>query len=278
MNTQAYIESGILEEYVLGTASPQERREVECLSQIYPEIQAELQQLEKTLEQYALKHQVAPPRELKDRIFSQMTFGPGARADETDEIPTISEPIAPFTPTGGTEIRLGQNTAARPLWGMAAVAASVLLAIFGIWAAYQLADARGQTDQLAMEVENLKQVNAYNEALAAHYRNPSVRAIRMPGLDKSPQSSVVALWNQQTKEVFLDVQNLPAAPAGKQYQLWGIVNGAPVDMGVLDPNFSNRLLRMKSVGDDPAAFAITLEKEGGSPNPTLEEMYVMGKV
>ena len=60
----------------------------------------------------------------------------------------------------------------------------------------------------------------------------------MPGLEKSPESAVVALWNQQTNQVYLDVQNLPAAPAGKQYQLWGIVDGTPVDMGMLDQNFS----------------------------------------
>ena len=76
----------------------------------------------------------------------------------------------------------------------------------------------------------------------------------------------------------LDVQNLPAAPTGKQYQLWTIVDGKPVDMGMLDPEFSNRLLRMKSSSPNAVAFAITLEKAGGSPSPTMDEMYVMGKV
>ena len=32
MNTKEYITSGILEEYVLGVVSDQERREIECLS------------------------------------------------------------------------------------------------------------------------------------------------------------------------------------------------------------------------------------------------------
>jgi hypothetical protein len=53
MNIQAYIESGILEEYVLGTVSPQEKQEVECMASIYPEIQQELQILETALEKYA---------------------------------------------------------------------------------------------------------------------------------------------------------------------------------------------------------------------------------
>jgi anti-sigma-K factor RskA len=278
MNTQAYIESGILEEYILGTVSPQEKQEVECLSHIYPEVKAELLRLEVTLEQYAIKHAINPPTNLKDKIFAQMTFGDTALTQPEDEASGATEPVTPFSPTGGTEIRIGENRVARPLWAMMAVAASVLLAIFGAWAAYQMAETRKQNEQLAAEVSNLKQTTDYTQALAAHYRNPDVRAVRMPGLDKSPESTVVALWNQQTNEVFLDVQNLPTAPAGKQYQLWGIVNGAPVDMGMLDADFSNKVLRMKSINADAAAFAITLEKQGGSPNPTMEEMYVMGKV
>ncbi len=276
MNTQAYIESGILEEYALGVVSPQEKQEVECLSKIYPEVKAELLRLEASLEQYAIQHQVPAPAGLKDKIFAQMTFGPTAEVDTAEVEP--EEAPAPFTPTGATEIRLGQGQVARPLWGMMAVAASVLLAIFAGWSAYQLSEANEQNTQLNSEVASLKETSEYSQALAAFYRDPNVKSIRMPGLDKSPESSVVALWNQQTNQVYLDVQNLPAAPAGKQYQLWGIVNGAPVDLGMLDREFAGKVLQMKSTLPNPAAFAITLEKEGGSPNPTMEEMYVMGKV
>ena len=60
--------------------------------------------------------------------------------------------------------------------------------------------------------------------------------------------------------------------------MWTIVDGKPVDMGMIDAEFSNRLLPMKASSPNAVAFAITLEKEGGSPSPTMEEMYVMGKV
>jgi anti-sigma-K factor RskA len=74
------------------------------------------------------------------------------------------------------------------------------------------------------------------------------------------------------------VQNLPAAPTGKQYQLWTIVDGVPVDMGMLDNDFREKVISMKTAKGNVAAFAITLEKQGGSPSPTLEEMYVLGNV
>jgi anti-sigma-K factor RskA len=71
---------------------------------------------------------------------------------------------------------------------------------------------------------------------------------------------------------------LPPAPAGKQYQLWSIVDDKPVDIGMLDDHFESKLLKMKNTRSGSVAFAITLEKTGGSPTPTMEEMYVMGKV
>lgn len=275
MNTSAYIDSGILEEYVLGVVSAQERQEVDCLSHVYPEVQDELVRLEKTLEQYALLHQTPVRSGLKNEIFSQMNFEPIAAVDTVED-----NDIRPLTREYEPE-----SSPTRPLWGLIAVAASVLLAIFATWMAYQYGAARGENEKLTAQVNTLdertntlQQKAEYSEALAANYRDPNVKIVRMPGLEKAPDSEVVALWNQQTNAVLLDVQNLPTPPTGKQYQLWTIVNGKPVDMGMIDQDFNGKLLRMKASNPNAAAFAITLENTGGVPSPTMEEMYVMGKV
>ncbi|WP_373515574.1 anti-sigma factor domain-containing protein [Persicitalea sp.] len=284
MNISAYIDSGILEEYALGIVSPQEKQEVECLTQVYPELKAELELVEKALEQYALQHGVPVPGRVKDTIFTQMKFGPAASAAAADASPADIKEEGRTIEYDTTPIQEDARVT-RPLWGTLGIAASVLLAIFGAWAAYQYSTTRSENEQLAVEVENLnEQTNTlqqraeYNEALAANYRNPDVKIVNMPGLEKAPDSEVVALWNQKTNEVLLDVQNLPAPPTGKQYQLWTIVDGKPVDMGMLDDDFMGKLLRMKASSPNAAAFAITLEDDGGKPSPTMEEMVVMGKV
>jgi anti-sigma-K factor RskA len=48
-------------------------------------------------------------------------------------------------------------------------------------------------------------------------------------------------------------------------------------MGMYDPKNKSKVQAMKSV-EIPQAFAITLEKEGGNPTPTMEEMYMMGTI
>ncbi|NIJ51439.1 anti-sigma factor [Dyadobacter arcticus] len=304
MNTQAYIESGILEEYVLGTVSSQEKQEVECMSHIYPEIKEELLRTENALEEYALKHQTAPPASLKESLFAKMNFDFAQEIEDTHTHDLTSDYIESVSTTTieshdtmrpvNAEPKIIDNVfdqvetrVVTPAWAKFAAAAAVLLAIFAAWSASQMTEYKGSNEQLAsemsgmkMEMASLKQGFEYNQSLANLYRDPSYKAVQLAGLPKSPESSVAAFWNQKTNEVLIDVKNLPAAPAGKQYQLWSIVNGeaAPMDMGMIDNQFSGKVLKMKNTKPGSVAFAITLEKEGGVPSPTMEEMYVMGKV
>jgi len=72
MNINDYISSGILEQYVLGDISPQEKQEVECMSHIYPELQEELLKLQITLEGLALENAIEVPLHVKKNIFEQI--------------------------------------------------------------------------------------------------------------------------------------------------------------------------------------------------------------
>lgn len=271
MNIQAYIQSGILEEYVLGTVSGQEKQEVECMSKIYPEIKEELGKLELALEGYALELQTPPPVDLKLKIFDQMDFGVEEAVSTEDREGEVIQKVSSLTSGGIKEVK--------PLWPKLAIAASVLLILVAAWAVSENFRLQRQADALVSEINTLKAMNELQVALTTLYRDPNYRVIPLKGVEKSPESRVVAFWNGRTNEVMLDVQKLPLAPEGKQYQLWSIIDGIPVDMGMLEKQFDGKVLHMKSPPrTSVAAFAITLEKEGGNPSPTLSEMVVMGSV
>ncbi len=94
--------------------------------------------------------------------------------------------------------------------------------------------------------------------------------------NKKTDFFTTAFWNKNTKEVFITVNKLPIAGTGKQYQLWAIVDGKPVDAGMIDNNCTT-ICKMKNI-PNAQAFAITLEQSGGSPAPTMEQLYVLGEV
>ena len=73
---------------------------------------------------------------------------------------------------------------------------------------------------------------------------------------------------------------MPAPPSDKQYQLWALLDGKPIDLGMLnfDAKQKKLLVRMKNA-QNAQAFAITLEKKDRpDPSTPAGDMYVMGKL
>jgi len=68
VDIQEYIESGILETYVLGAASEAETRELLYFKEKYPQVQIALQELESDLELIAEQMAVTPPPGTWNRI------------------------------------------------------------------------------------------------------------------------------------------------------------------------------------------------------------------
>ncbi len=54
-----------------------------------------------------------------------------------------------------------------------------------------------------------------------------MRIVAMTGRN----SKATVYWNTVSKDVYVLQNSMPKAPSGKQYQLWAIVNGKPVDAG-----------------------------------------------
>lgn len=71
---EEFIESGILELYILGAASEEERRSVEAMAAAYPEIQKEIEILAATMEAYANEHAVDPHPTMKPLLFATIDY------------------------------------------------------------------------------------------------------------------------------------------------------------------------------------------------------------
>ena len=111
--------------------------------------------------------------------------------------------------------------------------------------------------------------------------NKYSQPVSLDGLPAAPEAAAKIFWMKNTGEVYIDASNLPEAPAGMQYQVWGIVDGKPVDGGMIITTKNEdkfRIHKMKSFGNlKVQAFAVTLETTGGNPTPK-GDMYVMGKM
>ena len=75
MDIKEYIQSGIIEQYVLGLADAKEAAELEQLRKEYPELDEAVLNFEKDFEAYSLQNRVTPPAHIKASLEKQLFGG-----------------------------------------------------------------------------------------------------------------------------------------------------------------------------------------------------------
>ena len=110
---------------------------------------------------------------------------------------------------------------------------------------------------------------------------PDVTHVDLKGQAAAPQASARALWSRSRGLLFA-ASNLPAAPAGRTYQLW-VISGrlAPISNGwVFNTDAAGSVTTMFSTPATlpaPTVVAVTIEPAGGVPAPT-GPMYLVGSL
>jgi hypothetical protein len=286
VNIQEYISSGIIESYVLGLADPAEREEFERMCAAHPDIRKAREAFEISLEQYAMLGQVQPSRNLKSRIFAAIDMEKDQ--DNLNSNPRAIQPVVGNTPM--VPFRDKAKVVQMSGWQRYLAAAAVILLLISTALNFYFFDKykayNNKYDQLLASQTELASHNQvlqtrlldYEKAIG-YMKDPNMAIVKMPANPKGPDptSLTTVYWNTISKDVYLAVNQLPRPADDQQYQLWALVDGKPVDAGVFDIAAGPGLVKMKNI-PKAQAFAITLEKKGGSATPTMEKLYVLGKV
>ena len=257
MNVKEYIRSGVIESYVLGIATEAERQEFEQFCASYPEIAEARDAFERSLEEQLMQDAPLPPVQIREKIFREIT-------------PAVQE-------SGYAGVEEETPVRRMNLWKWIAAASLLLLAGAGYWA---VTTNEKYKDALARQASTERQLN---EALAKAQegKNPfeGLQVVAMPATKEAPQAQTFVFWDTtDKKDVYMLVKNLPLTATDKQYQLWALLDGKPIDLGVFDVKAQQTplLFRMKNV-QQAQAFAITLEERGGKPAPE-GKMYAVGEL
>lgn len=256
-NIQEYIESGILEQYALGLTSPEENMQIAQYLNQYPELQTELIQIESALEKYARQYDKPMPQALKNKILDTI------QSKNPSQYPTKQN-------TKSIQSNLLQWAA------MTALASGLIY----FWK--QNSDKENSFDAVVQKI-NILQVQRQNDSIALidcqknllYLKDQSKNRILLKGTPNHKDNIAIIYYDSIARRASMDIVNLPQPPANKQYQLWAIKSGKPVDMGVfvLDQNLQKDIPFIETA----EAFAITLEPMGGVSSPTMDQMVVIGQ-
>jgi Anti-sigma-K factor rskA/Putative zinc-finger len=225
---------------------------------------------------------VEPPEALRDRILAVARMTPQAKTPQA----ISSEPIPDILPT---EPDSGSNNVVslvpremKPSNRLKFLAVAASLAFFAaligllmIWKQEQ--QTRGQMSELTNRLARTESDLARERELREAFASPDARLAELRGTASAPLASAKFAVDRSTGRAVLLAYNLPAPPAGKEYQLWYIADGKPLPGGVFktDGKGNGELKGIVSPeGRAASVFAVTMEPPGGGLTPTSAPILV----
>ncbi|MGF1554790.1 anti-sigma factor [Paucihalobacter sp.] len=260
MDVQEYISSGILELYVAGKLTEAENMEVNTMMQKHPEVFKEVLEIEK-----AIKQLTAAASRSKGNYGSIST--------------TINKAEPKVIP-----IDSGRNKfISYSGWAAAILLGAALLFTINNNKKLQtdIQVVENEKEFLEQQIEITKNDLITTKEILAVLRDKNIIEVPLGGQAKFEESYATVYWDKNNKNIYLDAGGLPEPPKGKVYQVWSLKLSplTPVSLGILSDfeTDDNKIFQIANEFESEA-FGITLEPEGGSVSPNLEQLYTLGAV
>lgn len=248
-------ESGLLELYVLGALSGTELTQVEQALTSFPELKADLNKIERTLQTYATANAVAPSAGLKNKILEEARKGNSNNNNTTNN-----------NSSGGRDYDF--------LKGLLALFS--LLSIFFAYNWYNSSQSLKQmeeSNQREMEIcDSIREASTKQYALYEDLTNPNNRIIQNAEQAKYPETEIYLYHNSADKKNYIQLASLPPIDNNTQsYQLWSIIGTNPPQPLDVFQSDGDNVFAVQHV-DDTQVYAITIERKGGVQSPTLDDL------
>jgi anti-sigma-K factor RskA len=239
-----FLDSDLLEKYLLGETTLEETNQVERYIAMYPEVRDTYRELEDNLETFARLYARKTPEGLMDQILQ----------------------------------RIRNQRAGRTRFMRFAVAASIATLFFAASAFFfwnqnqslQEENARVTDQILVLEADMKEQLeDVRNQFIVLN--NPSTRKYMVNGNKKARELKAIAYVNPIKKLSYLNVRNLPQLPEDQCYQMWAEVNGSMVNLGILRDIEDKDKLMALPYGEKALGY-ITIEPKGGNTAPSVQNI------
>ncbi len=239
-----FLDSDLLEKYLLGTTTDQESQQVERYLAMYPEVRETYEELQDNLEVFAKLHAIKAPEGLKDKIYAKIKAGDRRRS-------IFSK------------------------YGIAASFAALMFAGASYFFWHQNQSLQEQNTIVTKEIRNLKMdmegrlEDFRNQFIVLN--NPKTKKYSVTGNKNAKELKAVAYINPVKKLSYINVSKLPNLPENQCFQMWVEVNGEMVNLGVIKESIGQEKLMALPYGENAIGY-ITIEPKGGNKTPTFENI------
>ncbi len=241
---KAFLESDLLEKYLLGNTSRLETSQVERYIVMYPEVRKNFEELQENLEIYARLHSLRSPAGLKEKILRRIKSQDLGRRKFRRF--AIAASITAFIFAGSSYFFWNQN--------------------MSLMNENTIVNNRIQNLEADMK-QQLEDVR--NQFIVLN--NPQTKKFYVNGNDKAKDLKAVAYVNPVKKLSYINVRSLPNLPKDKVYQMWAEVNGEMVNLGIIKKIEDRDRLLPLPYGENAISY-ITIEPTGGNNSPTVQNI------
>ncbi len=248
-----FLNSNLLNKYLVGETSFEESKEVEHFISNYPEAAKAYETLQNNLEIIAKAGAVDIPNDILTDILQSL--------DEKSDTKVI---------------QLVQNRKT-PWYSIAASAAAVLFAATSFMLYQKNLNLNNENNVVIEEIFDLRgDIDKNNSKLdelsieLMKLNNPDSRKYVINGNDRAKNLKTVAYINSVEKTSMIDVITLPQLPEEQHYQIWAELQDRMVNLGILDE--SDRKLKQIPYMEDALALSIKISTKGDDTNENDTEV------
>ena len=242
--------------YALGALSNEERNLVEAYLKDHPETRQQIEAMESAAA--ALPYSVLPvepsPRS-KEALMSRV------EADQRAAPATRSQPSRP------------RGMRFENLFRAFSLGAATVAILWAIVLSAQVSRLRAEISALSQALTaQANEIAQINPKLPLE-TPPAVITVSLKGTDIQPRAQGQLIVDPNSQSAVLVIAGLPTLEAGKTYQVWLINGGAPVSAGLLTVDANGQGVLIVTSQEAIGSFnslGISIEPEGGSPQPTGE--------
>ena len=235
-----FLNSGLLDKYLLGETSIAETEKAESFITRYPEIENAYNTMQRNLEVIAKTNAIEAPKNTLNSILEELNDAPIIELNKTSKYKK---------------------------WYQLSIAACVAALIFAGSTYFFYNNNQKLTNENQIVVEELfdlrSDIEQNNKMLDKVMRqllklnNPETEKYIIKGNERAKDLKTVAYINPKEKTSLIDVVFLPELPEEQHYKIWAELQDEKINLGVLDK--ADRKLRRIPYMKDALALSITIE-------------------
>lgn len=247
-----FLNSGLLEKYLVGNTTSAETEQVESYISKYPEVQNAYNTLQYNLEVVAKANAEEAPRHILGNILNELDDAPvltmkQKRSYKTWHVMSIAASVAAVLFAVTSFVFYNQNRK------LSKENQTVVDEIFDLRS--DIANTNSKLDNVMQQFKQLNDPETYKYIIQGNSRAKDLRT--------------VAYINPKEKTSMIDVVSLPQLPKEQCYQIWAELQGKMVSLGILSE--TDRQLQRIPYAENARGLNITIEPKGGNTTASLDK-------